>query len=136
MRKIRILAAGTVLILLTLTACSSPKKSAPERTELVYTVEDIRNLPQELQNIIEEHKKQEIRLSYTDGSDLYLIRGYGEQQTGGYSIAVRECSEDEQSILLDTMLIGPHNPEEMKEEPSYPYVVLKTEQKEKEIIIQ
>lgn len=136
MRKIRILAAGTVLILLTLTACSSSKKSAPERTELVYTVEDIRNLPQELQNIIEEHKKQEIRLSYTDGPELYLIRGYGEQQTGGYSIAIRECSEDEQSILLDTMLIGPHNPEEMKEEPSYPYVVLKTDQKEKEIIIQ
>lgn len=123
-------------MILTLEGCGFSKDSVPERTELVYTIEDIRNLPQELQNIIEEHKEQEMRLSYIDGSDLYLIRGYGERQTGGYSIAIKECSEDEQSILLNTLLIGPQNPEEIKEEPSCPYVVLKTEKREKEIMIQ
>ncbi len=136
MRKIRIFAIGLCCILLGLTGCSSSENSSAKRTELSYTVEDTRSLPQELQGIIEEHKKQEMRLSYTDGADLYLIRGYGEQETGGYSIAIQECSEDEQSILLDTLLIGPQNPEEIKEEPSWPFIVLKTEKKEKEIIIQ
>ena len=137
MRKIRIFAAGILFLIQLLTGCSVSNEQTSERTELEYTVMEIRSLPQELQEIVEEHKKEEMRMSYTDGSDLYLIRGYGEQQSGGYSIAILECSEDETSILLDTQLLGPENPEELKDTPSWPYLVIKTENTgEKEVKIQ
>ena len=140
MRKIQMLAAGILVLLFALTGCSSSGEPEFDRTELTYTIEETRNLPEELQKIIDENKKEEMRMSYEDGTVLYLIRGYGEQPTGGYSIVIKECSEDEQSILLDTLLIGPQNKEEMKKEPSWPYIVLKTENKkdgkgEREILI-
>ena len=120
-----------------LTGCASGQgEGAAGRREIDYTVADVRKLPEELLQVIEENKKGEIRMTYTDGEDMYLIRGYGEQKTGGYSVAVAECSEDETTILFDTRLLGPENPEGLSRDPSYPYVVVKIEARDKEVLIQ
>lgn len=97
---------------------------------------EMRKVPAELAEIIEKNKKNEIRMTYTQGEEQYLIRGYGEQKTGGYSIAVAECTEDEETVWLDTRLIGPQEQEKLSKEPSYPCLVIKMEVRDKEVMIQ
>jgi hypothetical protein len=114
-------------------------KSADQKTEgsaIEFTVVDPEKLPQKLQEAIETNKKNEIRMTYTDGEDMYLVRGYGEQKTGGYSIAVETCIETDEAILFDTQLIGPENQENLSKDPSYPVLVVKIETRDKEAVIQ
>lgn len=136
MKGLRILLFLLLPVCLLAGCTSGQGEGAAGRREIDYTVADVRKLPEELLQVIEENKKGEIRMTYTDGEDMYLIRGYGEQKTGGYSVAVAECSEDETTILFDTRLLGPENPEGLSRDPSYPYVVVKIEAREKEVLIQ
>lgn len=120
-----------------LSGCQSNGGTGTEgRREVEFTVVDQEKLPKELLAAIEKNKKGEIRMTYTDGEDMYLIRGYGEQKTGGYSITVAECTEDETTILFDTRLVGPPNQEGLSKEPSYPCLVVKIEARDKEVMIQ
>ena len=130
--KIWLLAAMAALFL---SGCGTDEKPQ-ERREAEFTVVAPDEVPQELAVQIEANKRGEIRMSYTDGGFLYLIRGYGEQKTGGYSISVAECTEDDTTIYLDTRLIGPSNQERLSKEPSWPYLVLKMEAREKEVVIE
>ena len=112
------------------------KEKGSDRKEVDYTVMDVRKLPNELLKIMEENKKDEIRMTYTDGDAMYLVRGYGQQKTGGYSIEVVQCTEDEESILFDTRLIGPSGQKKLAEDPSYPFLAVKIEKRDKEVQIQ
>lgn len=135
MKRCAAILALILVVLSLLTGCSASSETDSTRKDIDFTVVEQRKIPQELQEIIEENKEDEIRMAYEDGEDLYLIRGYGEQKTGGYSIAVKECSEDEKTILLDTQLLGPESQEEISKDPSYPYLVVKMEKREKEVQI-
>lgn len=53
-----------------------------ERADVEFTVVPAEEVPQELSEILEKNKAREIRMTYQDGEELYLIRGYGEQKTG------------------------------------------------------
>lgn len=137
MKRLRILLFLFLLFSCLLTGCAVSESSKDsERREIDYTVVESRKLPEELLRTIEENKANEIRMTYTDGEDMYLIRGYGEQKTGGYSIAVAECTEDETTILFDTRLLGPKDQEGLSKDPSYPYLVVKIEARDKEVMIQ
>ncbi|MCD7882258.1 MAG: protease complex subunit PrcB family protein [Lachnospiraceae bacterium] len=94
-----------------------------------------RELPEELLAIIEENKDQEMRLTWKDQEEMYLIRGYGEQLTGGYSVAVAGCTEDEATLWFDTRLIGPEEGEATGA-ASYPYLVIKIDATEKVVVIE
>ena len=121
--------------LLTLCGCGRSGTGPGERTAVEFTVAAAEEVPQELLEILEKNKEREIRMTYQDGEDLYLIRGYGEQKTGGYSISVTECSEDEENLYFLTQLIGPERAEGLSEETSYPYLVAKTARTEKNVEI-
>lgn len=137
MRKCRILLFLFIVLSGVLAGCSAPGgETAADRKEVDYTVVDVRKLPEELEKLIEENKKDEIRMTYTDGADMYLVRGYGEQETGGYSIEVTGCGEDEATIYFDTRLLGPSGSEKLPKEPSYPFLVVKIEAREKDVLIQ
>lgn len=133
MKSYGILTALFLAVMCTLTGCSAGSDQEAQRQPIEFTVADPRELPEELLEIIEENKTGEIRMAYEDGEDLYLIRGYGTQKTGGYSISVAECSEDEETIWLDTQLIGPADQEKLSKDPSYPYLVIKMEMRDKEV---
>ena len=116
--------------------CAAPGEAGDaERTAIDYTVMEPGKLPEELRQAIEENKEGEIRMTYMDGEDLYLVRGYGKQKTGGYSIAVAECAQDEETIVFDTRLLGPDSQENLSGEPSYPCLVVKIEARDKEVMI-
>lgn len=106
-----------------------------ERKPVDYTVADIQEIPEDLLELIEQNKMNEMRFSYTEGEYLYLVRGYGEQTTGGYSISVTECTEDDTALWLDTRLLGSEKKEKLSKEPSYPYLVIKMELREKDAMI-
>ena len=67
------------------------------------------------------------QITYTDNTNLYICIGYGEQKTGGYSIAVNELYLTDSNIVIDTSLLGPKPSEKENPQPSYPYIVVKTE---------
>lgn len=96
------------------------------KTNLEFTVVDEERLPEELKKLVEEKKAEEFKLTYADGGYLYLCIGYGKQETGGYSIAVNELYATDNAIYVDTNLIGPKEAEARGDNPSYPYLVIKT----------
>lgn len=113
--------------------CGAEEKN---RTPMDFTVVDPDEIPAELAEVIEEHREEEMQLAFRDQADLYAVRGYGKQETGGYSIAVDECSEDEEQIYVATTLIGPPSEDKLSREPSYPVIVLKVENRDKKIIFE
>ena len=127
-----------VLSLLMAAAClfGCGKKEAAEDKiqDLEFTVVGQNEVPQELQEIIEQKKREPFRLTYTSGQDLYIAAGYGEQKTGGYSITVPELYLTENSITIRTELEGPEQGAQTGSEPSYPYVVVRMEFMEQPVV--
>ena len=136
MKKWICLCVIACMTLIGLAGCQKKGSGDEARNEVEFTVVAPGEIPSELSTEIEKNKQGEIRMAYIDGGNMYLIRGYGEQKTGGYSISVVECTEDEETVYLDTRLLGPANEEQISKEPSYPYIVLKIEAREKEVKIQ
>ncbi len=134
LRRVSLAAAMVLLAFAALTGCEKTEEG--EQVEVDFTVVTPDEIPQELLTIIEENKENEMRLTWMDGEEMYLIRGYGKQATGGYSIGIAECTEDEECLWFDTRLIGPQDEETLSKEPSWPYLVVKIAATEKEVIIE
>ena len=101
-----------------------------------FTVVKPEEIPDELKKVMEEHKEEEIQIVFEDKGSLYAVRGYGKQETGGYSISVDECLEGESKISIATTLIGPSQTEGLSKDPSFPVIVLKMESRDKEVEFQ
>lgn len=117
------------------TGCAARRGGAPEKKEVPFTVVSPDDIPGELAVIIEENKQGELKLTFEDGKDRYLVRGYGEQKSGGYSIAVNEVYLAADGLHADTSLIGPSKDQEIREEASYPCLVLKLAAGDEEIFL-
>ena len=76
------------------------------------------------------------QLTYSDNQNLYISIGYGEQKTGGYSIAVDALYLTDDAIHVSTSLLGPDitGQKEGAGKPSTPYIVLKTELLDKTVL--
>ena len=124
-----------VVVATCLAGCT--RNDAPEKLrDLEFTVVGDGEVPEELKNIIGEKQAAPFKLTYSDGQGLYIVQGYGEQETGGYSIAVRQLYLTEDSIVFDAELIGPEKGEDGGTEKSYPYIVVKTELLENPVVFQ
>lgn len=110
-----------------LTGCSLLSKESVKLKDLEFTVLSEEKLPEELKTVVEERKTQPFQLTYSDKEYLYICIGYGEQATGGYSIAVDELYLTDSAVYVGTSLLGPEPSEKSNKTPSYPYIVLKTE---------
>lgn len=119
-----------------LCGCSIEKVKAGDGVKPEYTVMKEEDFPDKVKELIEEHKETEFQLTYQDSGYLYLMKGYGKQQTGGYSIQIEDLSLWENAIHLQTVLIGPGEGEELKEEPSYPCLVVKMKYREEPVIFE
>lgn len=125
---IALILAGFCLCLLC--GCKVTDLKSEEKTPLDYTVVEEADIPPSIGSLIESKKQEEFQITYQDGEYLYLLRGYGRQKTGGYSIQVEELSLSAEAILFKTSLIGPGKEEKASLEPSYPYIVVKLEYRE------
>lgn len=119
-----VLAAALFLSAVLMAGCGGEKEEAKVQ-DLEFTVVGQNEIPQELLDIIEQKKKEPFRLTYSGGGDLYIAAGYGEQKSGGYSIAVPELYLTENSITIRTELKGPEKQEQTGMEASFPFIVVK-----------
>ncbi|MCI8788924.1 MAG: protease complex subunit PrcB family protein [Lachnospiraceae bacterium] len=104
--------------------------------DLDFTVLSEEKVPEQLLPVIEEKKAAPFQLTYTDNANLYICIGYGEQKTGGYSIAVNELYLTDTNIVVNTSLLGPDASEKEEAQPSCPYIVIKTEYLEHTVLFE
>lgn len=122
-------------VLMLLSGCVR-KECGEKVKDLEFTVTKEEELPEALRQQIEEKKEGDFRFTYSDNEYLYVARGYGIQETGGYSISVEDCYLSDTAICVKTRLQGPKNGEEVTKAPSYPFIVLKLELREEEVLFQ
>lgn len=136
-RILTILTLGLTVALITLAAgCSAEKLSTEKLRDIDFTVVDEDNIPEELEEMIDEKEDKPFKLTYADNGDLYIAVGYGEQPTSGYSIEVKELYESENAIYISTDLIGPAKDEKIVERETEPYIVVKIEFIDKNVVFQ
>lgn len=141
MRRFAVYAAKALILLGILTICgfifwSCGTDTKPEKTgDISYTIVPEEEVPEELQKLIDERKESEFRLSFSEGENLYLVVGYGRQETGGYSIQVKDLYLAGDVIYIDTELQGPlpEETESVQDSTAAPWIAVKMQQIDKTI---
>jgi len=131
----KIIGAAVLAVLLCF-GCSVEKEDNTKVKDLEFAIEDEDDIPEELKKVIESKKQQIFKLTYEDNGELYIATGYGQQQTGGYSIQVKDLYLSKNAVYFHTELKGPGKEENHQEVASYPYIVIKTEQREESVVFQ
>ena len=126
----------SLLVLFSLCACSAKELATEKMRDIDFTVIKEEDIPEELKTMIKEKETTPLKLTYADQGVLYIAEGYGEQPTSGYSIEVKECFETKNAIYLHTNLIGPTKEERIVEKATYPYIVIKMEFIDKNVVFQ
>ena len=122
--KTEVLFATLFFAALLFAGCSVEQTNRTKISDLDYTIAAEADIPEELQNDIEEKKAADFKMTYKDSEFLYIVRGYGEQETGG------------NAIIFDTELIGPRKGETISKSPSYPYIVVKVELRDENVVFE
>lgn len=126
-----------LVLLLAFVLCGCVQEEKTDKVkDLEYTIVEKEDIPEELSATIEEKKTAEFKVTYETEDALYVARGYGEQETGGYSIAVKDFYLTKNAVCCYTELIGPSKTENKSKSPSFPYIVLRTAKQNKNVIFQ
>ena len=125
MKKKRILFLFLVFCLTFFTGCTVKIEKPEKIKDLEYTVQKEGELPEELLSKIREKQKEPFRMTYVTDGYLYIAKGYGIQETSGYSIQITELYEAAEGVVLYTELIGPAKEEPVLKVETYPYIVVK-----------
>ena len=125
-----------VCLWMVLSGCSIEKANRTKVRDLDYRIVAVEEIPEELLMQIETKKTADFKMTYETTEQLYIVRGYGEQVTGGYSIQVKELYLSNNAVFFATELIGPRKGETITKSPSYPYIVLVTEKVDKNVVFE
>nr|WP_024838240.1 protease complex subunit PrcB family protein [Clostridium sp. 12(A)] len=134
----RLICLGFILVGLvafTLSGCLG-KGGGNKVKDMEFSVTPDTDIPQELKDIIAQKQQSPFKLTYSDDKNLYIVVGYGQQPSGGFSIAVNDLYLTDNSIVLKTELIGPGKGEVTATDASYPFIVIKTEMSELPVVFQ
>ena len=129
----RLLLFFALLPLCMIVGCGKEKEEYTKTGEAEFTVVEEADLPKELLDVIKEKKSEPFKLTYKAEDALYLAKGYGEQPSGGYSIAVEELFTAKEGLCFKTTLIGPAADEKVTTAVTYPYIVIKLQPMEAEV---
>ena len=129
-------ATAMLLLCVVLTGCGMSGERNIKLRDLDFTVLSEEKIPEELKTVIAEKGSEPFRLTYSDNQNLYISIGYGEQKTGGYSIAVDELYLTDDAVHVITSLLGPDitGQKSGAGKPTTPYIVIKTELLDKTVI--
>ena len=122
------------LVAALLTGCITRPQKTEKLRDLEFTVLDKEAVPDELKEVIEENKSMPFKLTYADQGALYIAQGYGAQKKTGYSVEVLALYETQNAVYIHTNLLGPEKGEETKEITTFPYVVVKLDYIEKNVM--
>lgn len=114
------------LLLSAVSGCSQTK--VPKKVSSIeYTVVKGPDIPEDLDVLIKERKTEPFSMTYAEKNQLYVVKGFGEQKTGGYSIRIRDFYQAEKEMVFLSELIGPKEDAKVSKKASYPYIVIKLE---------
>lgn len=116
------------------TGCKTEETDIKKIKDLEFTVVEDADVPEQLMEKINDKKKEPFKMTYGNTDNLYIVVGYGEQPTGGYSISVDELFLTSNAIYINTNLIGPSEKDYVSNAITYPYVVVKTEFIDKRVV--
>lgn len=116
--------------------CGLKKTGSEKIRDLDFTVLKEEEVPEKLMEKIQEKKEDDFKMSYTLDDYLYIVRGFGMQETGGYSIQVQELYLADNAVYFDADLIGPKSGQEQEKAVSYPFIVVKTERLEENVVFE
>ena len=133
-KRIVLLILITSFLFTFLHGCKAEKNNLEKIQDLDFTVLEESDIPKDLKKIIDEKKTESFKLSFTDQKYLYIVRGYGAQPSGGYSIKVKELYLTENAIYFKTELIGPSQQDLVTQVITYPYIVIKIENIDKSVV--
>jgi len=138
MRRLRVgvLLLMIVITVLGITGCKTEDTDVKKIKDLEFTVVEDADLPGELKEIIDEKRENPFKLSYSNKDYLYIVVGYGKQNSGGYSISVDDLYLTSNAIYMDTNLIGPTQDDLVTQGVTYPYVVVKLEFLDKSVVFE
>ena len=129
-----------ILLLLTvfLTMSSCGRKQQETRSyenaqDVVYEIVTGSDVPHKVNEKIYKAKEKSFGFSYRDGDSMYVVFGFGRQNTGGYSIEVVAVKENEEAIIVEAKMVAPAPEEVISTSPSYPYMILKMANVEKDV---
>jgi len=132
--------SGQILLIICLSlviaGCGIRNMNAQEEKELEYTVVKEEDIPEEVLSVVQERKGEAFQATYQSGEFLYILRGYGLQNSGGYSIQVKKVVASEEAIHVGTELVGPSKKDEQQQNVSYPYIVIKVEYQDLAVVFE
>lgn len=131
--QICVVVSSCICLSFPMTACQK-EDSIDKEYEIDFTVVEDADLPIELSKLIDSKKDKVIRLTYTTKDYTYVVAGYGTKDTSGYSIQVNDVFGDDDTVCVDLSLLGPSESEAVNEVETYPYIVLKMERRDENIV--
>lgn len=117
----------SALLAVMMPGCGIQKEETGEFQAVDYTVLKTEEIPGEVMELIKNQGERSFQMVYRSDGWLYVMRGYGKQKTGGYSIRVPEVGTAGEMLRVKSELAGPQTKEEQKGDGSSPYFVLKLE---------
>lgn len=125
-----------LLVMTGVTGCGTKAEKPEKIKDVEYTVQEEGELPEELLAKIKEKQKEVFQMTYETEGYLYIAKGYGTQKTSGYSIRVLELYEAAEGIVFATELLGPAKNEPVLQVETYPYLVIKTQSRDLDVLFQ
>lgn len=116
--------------------CAEKIDRTEKLRDIEFTVIEKEEIPEELKEMIAEQREEGFKLSYADQGELYLAKGYGTRPTSGFSIEVKQLYETKNAVCIQTELTGPSKEEKIIEKQTYPYIVVKMEWIDKNIVFE
>lgn len=136
MKKITAFLFMGVLMMMLLAGCGDAKSSAEKLRDVEFTVISQEDVPEEMAKTIAEEGEEPFQITYQLENYLYIAKGYGAQETSGYSISVNGLYLTQDNLVLQTELTGPGEGQKVQQTKTCPYVVVKTEYMDKGVVFQ
>lgn len=116
------------MLCLSLWGCVKKLDLNGKKEEIEYAICKDSNLPEQLQELLEERKKKPGTFTYRNSTYLYLVVCYGKKEYSGFSVKIEECWKSEEILFLRTQLMGPAVGEKIIETETFPYIVVRCRQ--------
>lgn len=134
--RIRQVSLMAAMILVFLTGCfgkEPPTRTYGDMTDMVYEIVSGSDVPHKVNEKIFKEKEKGFGFTFRDGEEMYIAFGFGRQNTGGFSIQMAAAKENDSAILIEAKLVAPGPEEVVATSPSYPYMILKMANVEKDV---
>ncbi len=135
--KIRYLAGLLILLLvLSLAGCGKEEEEIKKVKDLDYTVVEEADLPDQLLELVNKKKNSPFCFTYKSEDACYICQGFGTQASSGYSITVEDLFLGTNAIYIKNTLLGPGKDELVIQTATHPYIVIKIELTDYNVVFQ